>query len=132
MRPEVAGISPSTTERNVVLPQPDGPTIETNSPSMIGEIDAVERGEARVGARLEVLQADVVGFELGTHDVHSGRILAGHAGGRQTSTRRSIRCTRCTSSIPAATMVSTPTNTRSVWKREPAWLIMAPTPVDEP
>jgi hypothetical protein len=35
MRPDVAAIRPSTTDRNVVLPQPDGPTIETNSPSMI-------------------------------------------------------------------------------------------------
>jgi hypothetical protein len=35
MRPEVAAIKPSTTDRNVVLPQPDGPTIATNSPSMI-------------------------------------------------------------------------------------------------
>src|SRR6478735_8303286 len=34
MRPEVAAISPSTTDRNVVLPQPEGPTTETNSPSM--------------------------------------------------------------------------------------------------
>src|SRR5437016_4768988 len=34
MRPLVAGIRPSTTERKVVLPQPEGPTIETNSPSM--------------------------------------------------------------------------------------------------
>jgi hypothetical protein len=34
MRPAVAAISPSTTDRNVVLPQPEGPTIETNSPSM--------------------------------------------------------------------------------------------------
>src|SRR5262249_23939209 len=35
MRPALAGIKPSTTERNVVLPQPDGTTIDTNSPSMI-------------------------------------------------------------------------------------------------
>src|SRR5262249_37862344 len=35
MRPALAAIKPSTTERNVVLPQPDGPTIDTNSPSMI-------------------------------------------------------------------------------------------------
>src|SRR5262249_37840451 len=35
MRPALAAIRPSTTERNVVLPQPDGPTIDTNSPSMI-------------------------------------------------------------------------------------------------
>src|SRR5262249_33958271 len=35
MRPALAAIKPSTTERKVVLPQPDGPTIDTNSPSMI-------------------------------------------------------------------------------------------------
>src|SRR5262249_3829423 len=35
MRPALAAIKPSATERNVVLPQPDGPTIDTNSPSMI-------------------------------------------------------------------------------------------------
>src|SRR5438876_237374 len=34
MRPAVAAMRPSTTERNVVLPQPDGPTIATNSPSV--------------------------------------------------------------------------------------------------
>src|SRR5262245_40085796 len=34
MRPAVAAISPSTTDRNVVLPQPEGPTIERNSPSI--------------------------------------------------------------------------------------------------
>src|SRR5260370_15164081 len=33
--PLVAGIKPSTTNRNVVLPHPDGPTIDTNSFSTI-------------------------------------------------------------------------------------------------
>src|SRR5215471_3226623 len=35
MRPALFSNNPATTERNVVLPQPDGPTIDTNSPSMI-------------------------------------------------------------------------------------------------
>src|SRR5262249_2874867 len=35
MWPALAAIRPSTTERNVGLPQPEGPTIDTNSPSMI-------------------------------------------------------------------------------------------------
>src|SRR5262249_41739649 len=35
MRPALAAIKPSATERNVALPQPAGPTIDTNSPSMI-------------------------------------------------------------------------------------------------
>src|SRR5215470_6260425 len=53
-------------------------------------------------------------------------------GARQTSTRCSIRCTISTNITPTATMVSTPTKTLSVWKRAPAWLIMAPTPAAEP
>ena len=128
MRPALAAMRPSTTDRNVVLPQPDGPTIETNSPSITLQVYAVERGQPRVGARLEIVQPDVLCFELGSHD----RLPFGHAGGRQASTRRSMRCTISTSIIPAATMVSTPTNTLSVWKREPAWLIMAPMPAAEP
>src|SRR5262245_29991518 len=35
MRPARAAIRPSTTERNVALPQPDGPPTDASSPSMI-------------------------------------------------------------------------------------------------
>ena len=43
--PEVAGSSPATMRRNVVLPQPDGPTTEMNSPRSTVEVDAAQRLE---------------------------------------------------------------------------------------
>ena len=73
------------------------------------QVHAVERREARIGAGLEIVQPNVACFELGAHAA-----AVDHAGGRQTSTRRSMRCTISTNITPAATMVSTPTNTLSV------------------
>jgi len=35
MRPDVTGTSPAIRPRSVDLPQPEGPTIETNSPPLI-------------------------------------------------------------------------------------------------
>ena len=87
------------------------------------KIDAVERDELRIGARLQVGEPDVLGFEFWGHAATCGR---------QTSTRRSMRRMSSTSATPAAAMVSMPTNTLSVSKREPAWLIMAPMPAEEP
>ena len=75
------------------------------------QIDAVERHELRIGARLRIGKPDVLGFEFWRHAATCGR---------QTSTRRSMRRMSSTSATPAAAMVSTPTNTLSVSKREPA------------
>src|SRR5215471_9192545 len=88
------------------------------------KVHAVERGEPRAGARLHIVEPDVLRRELDRHCVT--------AGARQASKRRSMRCSSSTSSTPDATMVSTPTNTLAVSKRDPAWLIMAPTPAAEP
>src|SRR6516165_11339544 len=73
------------------------------------EAHAVEGGKPRVAARLQIFEPNVAGCELRLH-----------ARGRQTSTRRSMRWSISTSITPAATMVSTPTNTLSVSKRAPA------------
>src|SRR6266851_995452 len=78
------------------------------------EAHAIERREPRIRSRLKIVQPNVLSFELGNH------ATAGHTGGRQTSTRRSMRWIISTNITPAATMVSTPTNTLSVSKREPA------------
>src|SRR5262245_41927430 len=86
-------------------------------------------------------QGPIAGYRIGTdqsayvrpHGARELRVRGTRwAGGRQASTRRSIRCTISTRITPTATMVSTPTNTLSVWKRAPAWLIMAPMPAAEP
>ena len=42
MSPEVGASSPAIMRRSVDLPQPDGPTSTTNSPSSIDEIDVGE------------------------------------------------------------------------------------------
>src|SRR5438128_1867861 len=56
---------------------------------------------------LRLARSDVEAFQSVPYIVEYGPA-------RQTSTRRSIRCTISTNMTPAATMVSTPTNTLSV------------------
>ena len=89
------------------------------------QIDAVERDQLRAGARLQIGEPDILRFEFRLR-VHAATC------GRQASTRRSMRRISSTSATPAAAMMSTPTNTLSVSKREPAWFIIAPMPAAEP
>src|SRR5262245_32329073 len=85
------------------------------------QTDACKRRQPRISARLEIIQPYVLRFEFRNHDQTCNH-TCNHTCtcGRQASTRRSIRWTISTRIIPAATMVRTPTNTLSVWKRDPA------------
>ena len=49
--PPLAGSKPPTMCRNVLLPQPDGPTIETNSCCVDRERELVDRGDRLVAGR---------------------------------------------------------------------------------
>ena len=59
--PESGRSSVASRCSSVLLPQPLGPTIDTNSPSSIGELDALQHGNDE--RRLAVALADVVGGE---------------------------------------------------------------------
>ena len=48
------GMKPAIMLRIVVLPQPEGPTMETNSPSRHVERDIMHGGDLRAGIKVEV------------------------------------------------------------------------------